>query len=584
LTPHADMASLTLPGLPGVTLDLNVPCHMRDGVTLVADVYRPAEGGPFPVILMRLPYDKTQAETVFYGHPSWYARHGYLVVVQDCRGRWGSGGEWYPFRDEAADGYETIEWAARLQGANGRVGLYGASYAGATQLLAATLRPPSLVTICPAVTASQYYDGWTYNYGALALAFAASWTTDLGRDTARRRGDADAFVALNDAFANAISWYSHLPLKTYPPLVTDMTPYFRDWLDHPTYDDYWRRWSIDEDYGRITVPALHIAGWYDVFLSGSVKNFAGLRQSAGSEDGKRGQKLLIGPWMHFPWVPADGSDDSQASSPVVDDWQLRWFDQFLKGEAKGVLDAPVTIYVLGDNRWRDLDAWPPTGSRLTPYYLHSGGHANGLYGDGALSIQLPESEPPDTYAYNPSAATPSLGGHSCCFQAVAPMGPADQRPTESLNTVLVYTTPPLTDDVTLIGDASVTLYAASSVVDTDWTARLCQVDRAGLSTNIQEGIVRARYRDSLTSPSPIEPHGVYRYQIPLGPVGIRVPAGYRLRLTVSSSDFPQWDRNLNTGGPLFDEGPLAPVVATQLILHDADHPSCLTLPIMSEIP
>lgn len=575
-------AGITLPGEPRITLEADVPCRMRDGVVLIADLYRPQGAGPWPVLLLRLPYDKTQAETVCYFHPSWYAAQGYLVVVQDCRGRWKSEGEWYPFRDEAADGYDTIEWAARLPGANGRVGMYGASYAGATQLLPATLRPPSLVTICPAVTASQYYDGWTYNGGAFALAFAASWAISLAEDTARRRGDEAAQRRLAAAYANAYGSYGHLPLADFPPLADDPAPYFHDWLAHPTDDDYWRRWSIERDYGRIAVPALHIAGWYDVFLSGSVKNFRGLREGAGAQEGRRGQKLLIGPYVHVPWLPVGGSLDPAAGPLAVDAWQLRWFDQFLKGRDTGVLDSPVTVYVMGEERWRDLDAWPPTGSTPTPLYLQSAGRANSALGDGALSSRPPAQQPPDRFVANPAAPTPSQGGHSCCFPIAAPIGPADQGPAERSLGVLVYTSEPLATDLLLIGDASVTLYAATSAADTDWTARLCRVDPDGRSVNLQEGVVRARFRDSLSHPTPIEPNRVYRYEIALGPLGVRLLAGHRLRLTVSSSDFPQWDRNLQTGGPLYREGPGAMVVATQTVLHDAAHPSCVMLPVMGE--
>jgi len=582
LPPAAAGITVALPGEPRVTIERNVPCQMRDGVTLFADVYRPDGEGPCPVILMRLPYDKTQAETVCYFHPSWYAAHGYLVAVQDCRGRWLSEGEWYPFRDEASDGYDTIEWAARLPGANGKVGMYGASYAGATQLLAATLRPPSLTTICPAVTASQYYEGWTYNGGALALAFAASWAINLAEDTARRRGDEAAQRRLATEFAEAYDHYGHLPLADFPPIAAqpDLAPYFRDWLAHPTDDDYWRRWSIDEDYGRITVPALHIAGWYDIFLSGTVKNFVGLQRGAGDDGARRAQKLLIGPYVHVPWVPVDGSLDATAGSLAIDDWHLRWFDQFLKGEERGVLDSPVTVYVMGENRWRDFADWPPPESRQIAWYLHSGGRANSMLGDGALSPEAPGSEPPDRFVANPAGPIPSLGGHSCCFSVAAPLGPADQAAAERLHGVLVYTSAPLGTDIDLIGDASVTLFAATSAADCDWTARLCRVDPAGLSTNLQEGILRARFRDSLSQPTPVAPHHVYRYEIPLGPLGVRLPAGHRLRLTVSSSDFPQWDRNLQTGGPLYQEGPGAMVVATQTVLHDLDYPSRLTLPVM----
>jgi putative CocE/NonD family hydrolase len=569
-----------LPGLPGVTLERNVPARMRDGVTLSADVYRPAAEGPFPVILMRLPYDKTSAENIAYADPSWYARHGYIVVVQDTRGRFASEGEFIPFMHEAEDGYDTIEWAARLPGANGRVGMYGFSYAGATQLLPATLRPPSLVTICPGLTGSQYYEGWTYNQGALALAFAMSWATQLAGGDALRAKDDEAGRALAAVFGSIQGWNWYQPLTEFPPLQGPFGAYFLDWLAHPTYDDYWRRWSIDEDYSRLTVPALHMGGWYDVFLSGSVRNYLGLRGEAGDHAARAGQKLLIGPWMHIPWAPVNlGAVGCEPST--VDDLQVRWFDQFLKGKETGVLDAPVSLYVMGAETWRDYPDWPPPESRPQRWYLHSGGRANSRFGDGALSREAPGDEWPDRFTYNAVAPQMSLGGHSCCFGFVAPMGPADQRAAEEFNDVLVYTSEPMQRPIELIGDVSVTLHAASSARDTDWTARLCEVFPDGRSINLQEGIVRARYRESLSEPSFIEPDHVYRYTIPLGPVGSRIAAGHRLRLTISSSDFPQWDRNLNTGGDLYGEGPSAAVTAAQTVLHDAAHASYVTLPVVA---
>jgi putative CocE/NonD family hydrolase len=552
---------------------------MRDGVTLAADVYRPQGPGPFPVILMRLPYDKTQAENIAYSHPSWYARHGYLVVVQDVRGRWASEGEFTPFLHEAEDGYDTIAWAARLPDANGRVGMYGFSYAGATQLMPATLRPPGLVTICPAMTASQYYEGWTYNQGALALAFTMSWAIDLAGGDARRAKDDEARRRLEAAWGSIQGWNWYLPLTEFPPLSGEYGAYFRDWLAHPTYDDYWRRWSIDEDYSRLTVPALHVGGWYDIFLSGTVKNFTGMRDEAGEATAREAQKLVIGPWTHMPWAPA--SDASAGVEPTaVDDVHLRWFDQLLKGEERGVLEAPVSLFIMGAETWRDYPAWPPPGARPVHWYLRSGGRANSRFGDGTLSTEAPGEEPPDLFTADPLAPMTSAGGHSCCLSFVAPMGPADQRAVEAFNSVLVYTSEALREPLELIGDVTLTLYAATTARDTDWTARLCEVHPDGRSINLQEGIVRARYRESLTDPSPVEPDRVYCYTIPLGPVGVRVAAGNRLRLTVSSSDFPQWDRNLNTGGELFDKGPTAAVVATQTVLHDAAHASHLTVHVM----
>lgn len=570
--------AVPVPGV-GVTVEYNVPATMRDGITLAADVYRPEGEGPWPVILMRLPYDKTSAENISYTDPSWYARQGYLVVVQDVRGTAASDGEFIPFQHEAEDGYDTIEWAAKLPGANGKVGMYGFSYAGATQLLPATLRPPSLVTVCPGMTASQYYDGWTYQGGALSLAFVMSWATQLAGAQARKAKDAASLNALNAAFAGITGWHWMLPLSAYPVLSEEFGGYFRDWLAHPTYDDYWRRWSIDEDYSRLTTPALHVAGWYDVFLAGSVRNFLGMQAGAGSDTARANQKLIIGPWIHMPWAPVSSSPEGVGPT-VVDDWQLRWFDHFLKGVENGAVESPVSVYVMGAEEWRDYPAWPPPAAQRERWYLHSAGRANSRFGDGTLTQDAPGQEPADVFTYDPSFPIASQGGHSCCFGFVAPMGPADQRASEETNFVLVYTSPPLADGIDLLGDASVTLHAATTVVDTDWTARLCHVHLDGRSVNLKEGIVRARCRESLTEPSLLEPNQVYEYEIPLGPVGAHIPRGHRLRLTISSSDFPQWDRNMNTGAELFTEDLTAAKAARQSVLHDAAHLSSLNVDVV----
>ena len=578
-------SSQRLPGGFDLTVERNVPAEMSDGTVLRADVYRPATGGPFPVILMRLPYDKTLAQDITYHYPSWYARHGFMVVVQDVRGRGRSEGDFYPFAHEVDDGYESVEWAAGLPHSNGRVGMYGFSYVGATQLQAAIRRPPALHTICPALTGSQFYDGWAYNGGAFALAFNASWALNLARDGARRAGDDAQTGELTAAFLNAPGGYGHLPLKTYPSIeATAFGSFFFDWLAHPTYDDYWRRWSIDEQYSQIDVPALHIGGWYDIFLAGTVKNFSALRTRAGSERARNSQKLLIGPWYHLPWTSLTGAANfGSTARNVVNDWQLRWFSQFLRDDDTGVLDAPVTVFLTGDNRWIDLGSWPPEGTRFHDYYLRSDGDANSINGHGALSLDPPGNEPPDVYSYDPLAPTPSVGGRSCCFPILAPMGPADQAAVEVFNSVLVYTSPALDRDLPVIGPIRATLHAASTAVDTDFTVKLCDVSPDGLSINIQGGIIRARYRGSLTDPRPIEPGEVYEYTIDLGPVAHVFQAGHRVRVQVSSSDFPQWDRNLNTGGELGVERIVDARVATQFLLHDGAHPSRITLPVIGGV-
>jgi uncharacterized protein len=563
-----------MPGMQGVTVEHDVTCRMRDGTLLAADVYRPAEGERHPVLLMRTPYDKNGGQTGSgYQHPSTLARHGYVAVVQDCRGRYRSGGTFEPFVHEADDGYDTVEWAARLPGGDGRVAMYGFSYVGATQLLAATRQPPSLAAIVPGFTSSSYYEGWTFEGGALSLAFAASWALGLAWEGARAAEDGVTMNALARSAADP-AWVSTLPLAQLEGLGREAAPHFHDWLAHESEDSFWLETSIRENYGRITAPALHLAGWYDIFLAGSLENFVELERRIGR------QKLVVGPWTHEPWVATRWSGGAaEAASPAINDWQLRWLDFVLKDVDTGVLDAPVTAFVLGSG-WRDLDGWPPTGSRPVDFYLHSRGRANSRHGDGSLSERPPEEEPPDVFVYDPLSPSASAGGHSCCSHSFIPIGPASQTAREDWRDVLVYTTDPLESAVELIGDVEVRLFAASTAVDTDFTARLCLVDPDGESFNLTEGIVRARYRDSLREPALLEPERVYEYRIRLRSVAVSVPAGHRLRLDVSSSDFPHWDRNLNTGGPLGQEGPEKAVVATQVILHDRTHPSRLTLPVM----
>ena len=578
----------TLPGMP-VTIERDVPAIMRDGTVLRADVYRPSSPDAMagqdglPVLLARSPYDKRVNVSTFGNtHPAWYAAHGYMAVIQDCRGRYTSDGDFYPFAHETNDGYDTVEWAARLDGANGDVGMFGFSYVGATQLLAAIARPPSLRSIAPGFTASQYYDGWTYNGGALAAAFVCYWANLLALGSAVRAGDRAAVDALSASLGAAEGWFWWLPLSEFPPLQGGYAPYFYDWLEHCTYDDYWKRWSIDADYSRIEVPALHIGGWWDVFLGGTVKNFTGLSADAGTDAARRAQKLLVGPWTHMPWTPVSRCSGEGPSTNEIDDWHLRWFDHTLKGVDTGVLDRPATVFTL-DGGWRDLDQWPPPDAEAQDWYVHSRGRANSKFGDGTLDRDPPAAEPPDIFVYDPGVPIPSLGGHSCCFDAITPMGPADQHRAEVSRMILVYTSEPLAADIELLGDVSVTLHAATTAPDTDFTARLCVVDPDGRSVNLQEGILRARYRRSLSEPEPLVPGEVYELRIDLGPVGAHVPAGSRLRLDISSSDFPQWDRNLNSGGTPLQDSALVAAPATQTLLHNAEHPTRITLPVRRAI-
>ena len=595
-------ALLLAPAAPGTTAptsprgtcayskSTNVPARMRDGTILYADVYRPSGSGSVPVILMRLPYDKAVAQTYVYASPAFYAKHCYLVVVQDVRGQYTSQGFFYTFRNEALDGYDTIEWAASLPGSNGRVGMYGFSYVGATQWLPATLRPPHLVAIVPAMTSSDYHDGWSYQNGAWSLAFEESWPlTSIARSAAQRLPDGPALVDEMTRATTALNmeWYWYLPLKRFPPLHPDdprVAPYFYDWIRHPDNDAYWQQWSIRKRYRDITVPALNFDGWYDVFLNGAIENFNGMRRSGGSALARGGQRLVIGPWIHLPWEPKVGQLDfgPNARNPI-DQLQLRWFDHWLKGVSNGVSrDPAVRVFVMGADKWRSASAWPIPGTIFTRYYLHSRSRANSSGGDGWLSTAPPVARGEageDRYLYDPAAPVPSVGGHSCCTPDVAPVGPYDQRWVEQRSDVLVYSTPRLARPVEVTGPITVTLYAASTVRDTDFTAKLVDVYPDGRAINLNDGIQRARYRVSGTHPTLITPGKIYRYTIEVWPTSNLFKTGHQIRLEVSSSNFPMYDRNPNTGDPFGQNARLQ--AAHQTIYHDPAHPSAITLPIVA---
>jgi hypothetical protein len=548
---------------------LRVP--MRDGVKLIADVYRPVDEGRFPVLLQRTPYNRHQPETGLA-----LASHGYVVVLQDTRGRYDSEGEFYPFRHEANDGYDTVEWAAALPSSDGKVGMFGGSYVGATQMLAAMARPPHLVAIHPNVTASEYYEGWTYQGGALMQWFTSSWASGLAVDTLRRRAD---------PLAQPRDWVQDLPVDRYHlldlPPVASLAPYFQDWLKHETADDYWRATRVSDHYGEMAVKALHRAGWHDIFSTGSIRNYIGMRAGAATASAREGQRLLIGPWAHWETSP-DGKVGEVVfgKAAVVDDdaLLLRWSDHTLKGQANEyATGAPVRLFVMGENVWRDEQEFPPARARATRYYLHSAKGARSGAGDGTLSIQLPRNEPPDRFTYDPADPVPTLGGRLCCGATYLP-GPADQRANESRADVLVYSTPPLERGVEVTGFVTAEIQAESSAVDTDFTAMLVDVDPSGLARYLADGIVRARYWKSTEGAEPLEPGRIETYAIDLGATSNVFKAGHRIRLYVSSSNFPRFDRNLNTGEPLAHATRM--VKAQQTVHHDRGHPSVLILPIV----
>jgi len=554
-----------------VTAQTGVRVKMRDGIQLVADIYRPKASGKFPVLLTRTPYNRRDFNTGTY-----LASRGYVAILQDTRGRFDSEGEFYPFKYEINDGYDTVEWAAALEYSNGDVGMFGASYVGATQMLASVSKPPHLKMIFPYVTASEYYDGWTYQSGALMQWFASSWTSGLAEDTLRKKTGAQT---------RSKDWVAQLPIEDYRlinvPTPRDVAPYFRDWVEHERDDEYWRRWKISDHYGQMNIKALHAGGWHDIFVKGSIKNFVEMRKSAATQETRDGQRLLVGPWAHAATSPEGKIGDVVFGKQAVLDMNatiVKWADFALKGvknEFAG--DAPVRIFVMGDNVWRDEKEFPLARTQYTKYYFHSNRGANSASGDGALSTKLPAKENPDTYEYDPQNPTPTIGGRLCCGAAIQP-GPFDQRPNESRQDVLVFSTPPLERDVEVTGHITAELHASTSAPDTDFTAMIADVDPSGYARFLADGIVRARYRNSTERAEPIEPGKVYKYAIDLWATSNVFKAGHKIRVYVSSSNFPRFNRNLNTGEPAL--GAMKIIKANQTIYHDAEHPSAIILPVI----
>jgi uncharacterized protein len=551
-----------------VTIENNVSMKTRDGVTLQADIYRPKAEGKFPVILERTPYDKHMG--VGFGLKA--AARGYVYIIQDVRGRYTSEGDWYPHKFESRDGYDTVEWAAALPYSNSKVGMVGGSYVGATQMLTAIAAPPHLVGILPFVTAANYHEQWVYQGGAFAQSLNQLWTTALTIDTLGRRVGKDSVPLAGEMT---------LPLNEYPVVIpgasAGLADYYRDWIAHPRYDDYWKETAIDEHFSKIKVPALHVGAWYDFFQDGTLRNYLGIKAHGGTEAARNGQRLVMIVGGHAGAGPKIGDIDFGKDS-VFDTTELafRWYDYLMKGVGNGMGNAkPVKIFVMGKNVWREEDSWPPARAQETRYYLHSGGKANGLSGDGTLSTTLPTAEAADKYVYDPADPVPSRGGP---FPLHGTPGAVDQRAVENREDVLVYTAPAFQHDTEVIGPVSVELFVSSSAVDTDFTGKLVDVWPNGYAQNLVDGILRARYRHSMEKEELMNPGETCKITIDLWSTSNVFLAGHKLRLEISSSNFPRFDRNLNTGEQ--PETSKRTVKAANVIYHDHDHPSALIVPMM----
>ena len=542
--------------------DQRVP--LRDGPTLSADVYLPLGSHGLPTIVQWTPYESTRERFVSWG--AWFASRGYAAVVVDVRGRYESDGEFTAWEHDGVDAYDTVTWAAGEQWSNGRVGTWGRSYGGLVQWQLAHLQHPNVQCIAPQVIHDDYFWDGYFTGGAFQLALtlgaAALWSSALSLITGPSARD----LVLNDRI------FGHLPLIELDEVtIGRRVGYWRLWWEHQTNDAYWQ--SFRHRPELVDVPIFQQGGWFDPYSGSHLRSFAAIGERVPN-------RVLMGPWSHEEEVESfTGDVDLSPALTVIRDHELVFYDRVLKDEANGWDERPAAeLFVLGSNRWRGEREWPLPGTTFTPFYLRRG---------GALSVDPPEpDEPADRYAYDPADPVPTIGGVNSVLTmtqgAETPIrpGPLDQRALEARDDVLVYTSAPLAADLEAIGPVEATLYAASSARDTDFVVRLCDVYPDGRSICLTEGIIRARYRGSVAGESVelLEPGEVAAYRIRLYPVANTFRRGHCIRLDVTSSSFPRFSRNLNTGEDVGTGTRLE--VARQSLLHTPPYPSHVVLPIV----
>jgi predicted acyl esterase len=537
---------------------LEVPVAMRDGVRLATNAYVPSEHGRFPTILVRTPYNKGADINANYQS---FVDHGYAVVVQDVRGRYASEGAFQPLTQEISDGDDTLNWIARQPWSDGKVGMVGGSYSGITQWKAALSGNPHLRAIFPVVSGwDEYRDRYYSTGGAFKLGHRLEWLSENLRAPGYHP-DFGKFVL-------------HLPIRSADVQALGWTsPLWRDVLDHPAFDAFWKAVSTRDHIDRVRVPVFSVGGWYDNFVESDLEAYAALHKRNNLN------RIVVGPWPHNMSIPFDGIDLGSDSMVPVRTLQLEWFDQWLKGKDSALLSQPpIKFFVMGANKWREEREWPPADAVPENFYLQSGGKANSLEGDGVLADTPGHKSPSDTFEFDPAHPVPTRGGSVCCNPKVFPWGPFDQRRVEERKDVLVYTSKPLKQPVEIAGPVKVTLWVSTNVKDTDFTAKLVDVFPDGSARNLTDGILRLRYRESLEKPLLAKPGELYRIEVDAGPASNVFLKGHRIRLEVSSSNFPRFDRNPNTGGLVADATRF--LKANQIIFHDAAHPSALTLLVL----
>jgi uncharacterized protein len=559
---------------------------MRDNVHLDTNIFRPAGGGRFPAVLIRTPYGKGSDLPAVYQS---FINHGYAVVMQDVRGRYASGGVFDVLHQEGPDGYDTLNWIAAQPWSDGQIGMIGGSYLGIAQWRVALLNNPHLKAIFPVVSGSdEYLDRYYSPGGAVKLGHRLLWLSD----------NLTAPGASKPKFTDYVY---HLPLRTIDRAATRQTlGFYQTILNHPSYDSFWRGLSVLDNIGQVRVPVFSVGGWYDNFAESDLDAFAALHKLHGKFDDRH--RIMIGPWAHNMSTPFQGVNYGDDSSSPIRSYQIEWFDHWLKGaplkygtgDARPfsseawhavraeVDEAPVHIFVMGVNRWRDEPDWPLARARNTPFYLASAGASNTLSGDGVLQSKPERTGTPDqftdSFTYDPRNPVPTRGGAVCCDPKIFPWGPMDQRPVEKRKDVLVYTSAPLKQDLEVTGPIRVVLYASTSAADTDFTAKLVDVFPNGEARNLTDGILRIRYRHGLDKPELAQAGEVYPLTIDAGVTSNVFMAGHSIRLEISSSNFPRFDRNPNTGRAFADETALKK--AQQVVYHSRQYPSHILLPVI----
>ncbi|MEV7627981.1 CocE/NonD family hydrolase [Actinoplanes sp. NPDC089786] len=573
----------------GLCIDTDVAVPMRDGVTLATDLWRPAGSGPWPVLLARTPYGRTS--TAHLGNPKLpdirtLVDNDYLVVVQDVRGTGQSPGLMEPHRFDQSDTVDTLAWIADQAWCDGRTGMWGASYMGFPQWQAATQAPPALRAIAPMMTSADVYRAWYPTPGAVSQSTLFNWSARMAMANLSRQGntgpaDPRDVAEIRAALEDPDTLYS-LPLGDRGALLRGL-PWLGEMLAHPGPDAYWKPMNSLDRSSAITVPALNVTGWYDVFAREVVRSYTTMRRAGGSVPAREGQQLIIGPWGHgdgadlgvFPdrWFGLAGSVKAAAMTRA----HLRFFDRWVRGRAEADQGARVRIFVMGPDRWRDEDDWPLPDTRYDDYFLGSAGRANSSEGDGQLRTSPAAEDLGDSFFYDPLDPVPTVGGPTLGVDGLA--GPADQADVERRDDVLCYTSEFLAEPLELTGHVALTVHMSSTAVDTDVTGKLVDVFPDGRAIILCEGLCRLGYRAGTSRPRPLEPGQIVEATIDMGVTSNVFGPGHRIRLEVSSSNFPRYDRNTNSGGTIASM--TGTQVARNQIFHGPAHPSRLTLPVIA---